>query len=200
MIDALSLHVTSLRFALDALTSELALLESWGRRLATELAHGHRLFIAGNGGSAAQAQHFAAELVGRYKLERDPYCAIALHTDTSTLTAIANDYGYREVFARQLRGLAREGDVFLGISTSGASPNVRAATHAAVDMGMYTWALTGDAPNPLALESHEYLSVPSSDTATIQEVHLVALHLVCETLDRLTRSHTRVPTSKVRNR
>jgi D-sedoheptulose 7-phosphate isomerase len=185
MIDALHLHITSLRFALDSLGSDLRLLESWIVALGQAFSAGRRLFIAGNGGSAAQAQHLAAELVGRYKLERDPYGAVALHTDTSNLTAIANDYGYEEVFARQLLALGREGDIFLGLSTSGASQNILTATRVARSSGMRAWALTGDAPNPLAVESDSFLAVPTTDTATIQEVHLIALHLVCEGLDRL---------------
>jgi D-sedoheptulose 7-phosphate isomerase len=195
MMDSLSLHVTSLRFALDALSSDLRKLEAWGSQLSKAFAGGYRLFIAGNGGSAAQAQHLAAELVGRYKVEREPYCAIALHTDTSTITAIANDYGYEHVFARQLQALARPGDFFLGISTSGRSLNIRKATQAALAVGMHTFALTGDVPNPLAGESHEFLAVPSTDTATVQEVHLVALHLMCEALDYLAQHQTLVLTT-----
>ncbi|WP_143860684.1 D-sedoheptulose-7-phosphate isomerase, partial [Nocardia cerradoensis] len=111
---------------------------------------GGRLFTCGNGGSAAEAQHLSAELTGRFRGERQPLSAIALHCDTSSTTAIVNDYGIDEMFARQLRAHGRPGDVLVVLSTSGSSPNVVAAAKAAHDIGMATWAMTGPPPNPLA--------------------------------------------------
>jgi D-sedoheptulose 7-phosphate isomerase len=138
----------------------------------------------GNGGSAAQAQHLTAELVGRYETERDPFSAICLHGDTSTLTAIANDYGAEEAFARQVRAHARPGDVLLCLSTSGSSANVVAAARAARECGAETWAFTGPAPNPLADECDEAVTLDCAPTSTVQELHQVALHMLCGAVDR----------------
>ncbi|GAB3442284.1 SIS domain-containing protein [Streptomonospora sediminis] len=155
----------------------------WGRILGEELVRGRRLFACGNGGSAAEAQHLTAELTGRFTTERMPLSAICLHADTSSLTAIANDYGYREVFARQLRAHARPGDVLVCLSTSGTSENVIAAAAAAREIGMRCWALAGAAPGMLQAACEESLLVPSPDTATVQEVHLSLIHLMCEEVD-----------------
>jgi D-sedoheptulose 7-phosphate isomerase len=140
--------------------------------------------VAGNGGSAAQAQHLTAELVGRYQDDRPPYSALALHADTSSTTAIANDYGVQEVFARQTRAHGRSGDILMLLSTSGASANLLAAAGAAHRTGMDVWALTGPAPNPLAAAADESLCVAARSAATVQELHLVAVHMVCEAFDR----------------
>ncbi|MFL5818841.1 MAG: SIS domain-containing protein [Conexibacter sp.] len=159
-------------------------MELWGERLADVLTAGGRLLAVGNGGSAAQAQHLTAELVGRYRTERQPLSAICLHGDTSSLTAIANDYGSDEAFARQVRGHGRPGDVLIALSTSGRSSNVVRAVEAANALGMATWALTGAEPNPLADLCDDALRVRSADAATTQELHLVALHVLCGAVDR----------------
>ena len=176
-------HLTALRMALRALDARLDAVEAWGDRLSGRLGAGARLLAAGNGGSAAHAQHLTAELVGRYADERRPLSAIALHADTSSLTAIVNDYGGREAFARQVRAHGRTGDVLLTISTSGRSENLIAAVEAGRDAGLSTWALTGPAPNPLAAVADEALSVEARSTATVQEVHQVVVHLLCAAVD-----------------
>ncbi len=177
-------HVAELRAALAALEHDVETLETWGTRLARDLRAGGRLLAAGNGGSAAQAEHLAAELVGRYLRERAPLSAIPLAADSASLTAIANDYGPDEAFARQVRAHGRPGDVLLAISTSGRSPNVLAAARAARACDMAVWALTGRRPNPLAALADEAVGADAAATATVQEVHMVALHLVCAAVDR----------------
>jgi glycosyltransferase involved in cell wall biosynthesis/phosphoheptose isomerase len=177
-------HLAALTASLQRLEGEVERLSDWGQRLAGRLLDGGRLLAAGNGGSAAQAQHLTAELVGRYETERAPLSAICLHGDSSSLTAIANDYGADEAFARQVRAHARPGDVLLCLSTSGRSENVLAAARAARRCGAVTWALTGPAPNPLADECDESIAFDCASTATIQELHQVALHLLCGAVDR----------------
>lgn len=172
-------HIAALVPALASLEDELGRLERWGRRLAELFAEGGRLLVAGNGGSAAEAQHLTAELVGRYESERAPFSAIALHADTSSLTAIANDFGSEDAFARQVRAHGRPGDVLLAISTSGESGNVLAAARAAREGGLLSWALTGPAPNRLAALSDDALAVDAERSATVQEAHLVAIHVLC---------------------
>lgn len=176
-------HLTALRGALDALEPHGDRIEGWGRHLATVLVGGGRLLTAGNGGSAAEAQHLTAELVGRFREERIPLSAIALHADTSALTAIGNDYGIEEVFARQVRGHGRPGDVLLLLSTSGRSANILAAARAAREQGLTCWALTGPVPNPLASLADDVLAVDAASTTTVQEVHLVIVHLLCAAID-----------------
>ncbi len=175
-------HLRELRTALDALRADLPTLERWGRELAAVLTAGGRLLVAGNGGSAAQAQHLTAELVGRYRDERRPLSAIALHADTSSVTAIVNDYGADEVFARQVLAHGRPGDELLVLSTSGRSANVLAAVDAAARVGLRVRALVGACPNPLAAAVEDVVSVDAT-TPTVQEVHQVAIHLVCEAVD-----------------
>lgn len=175
-------HLRQLQGALDGLRGDLGRLDHWGRELARVLAGGGRLLAAGNGGSAAQAQHLTAELVGRYLHDRRPLSAIALHADTSAVTAIVNDYGADELFARQVRAHGRSGDVLMALSTSGRSPNVLHAAEAAHELGMSVLALTGPAPNPLVAAADESVSV-DGPTPTVQEVHQVAIHLICEALD-----------------
>ena len=155
----------------------------WGRLLAAPLTAGHRLLVAGNGGSAAEAQHLTAELVGRYLADRPPLSAIALHAETSSLTAIGNDFGPDEAFARQVAAHGRPGDTLLLLSASGRSENVLAAADRARSLGIRVWALTGPAPNPLAAVADDAICVAAADTATIQEVHLVAIHTLCDALD-----------------
>jgi D-beta-D-heptose 7-phosphate kinase/D-beta-D-heptose 1-phosphate adenosyltransferase len=169
--------ITSLR------SLDLGHLEAWGRDLATLLSSGGRLLVAGNGGSAAQAQHLTAELVGRFSENRDPLPAMSLHADTSTVTAVANDFGFEEVYSRQVRAHGRPGDVLLVLSTSGRSPNLMHAVAAARMKGMRTWALTGPTPNPLARACDEFLAVETASAATVQECHLVGIHLLCGVLD-----------------
>jgi D-sedoheptulose 7-phosphate isomerase len=137
----------------------------------------------GNGGSAAQAQHLTSELVGRYRDDRPPLSALALHAESSSYTAICNDYGGAHGFARQVRAHGRPGDILVALSTSGRSPNVLAAVEAADDGGLVTWALTGPRPNPLASAAADAVCVDAEATATVQEVHQVAVHLLCAALD-----------------
>lgn len=176
-------RLQELTAALRDLEPELERIEAWGARLARVLSGGGRLLAAGNGGSAAQAQHLTAELVGRFLDERRPFSAIALHAETSSLTAIANDYGLDEMFARQVRAHGRAGDVLVALSTSGRSPNVAAAVEAARERGLRTWALTGRGPNPVAARAEEKLFVDAPSAATIQEVHLVVIHHLCAAVD-----------------
>lgn len=174
-------HVRALLDALPHLDTER--LDRWGTQLADVLVGGGRLLSAGNGGSAAQVQHLTAELVGRYRDDRPALSAIALHAETSALTAIANDYGYDHAFARQVQAHGRPGDVFLGMSTSGRSPNVLAAMEAAREGGLTVWAFTGPGPNPIADAADDCIVVDAPATATVQEVHQVALHLLCAAVD-----------------
>jgi D-sedoheptulose 7-phosphate isomerase len=159
------------------------LVRRWGGDLAGRLGAGGRLLVAGNGGSAAQAQHLTAELVGRYREDRPAFSALALHADTSTTTAIANDYGVREIFARQVTAHGRPGDVLMLLSTSGASANLLAAASRAHRIGMTVWALTGPSPNPLQSVADESACVNAPTAATVQELHLVAVHMLCEYFD-----------------
>jgi len=179
-------HIDALRRALDTL--DLERVEKWGVLLSSALVRGRRLLVAGNGGSAAHAQHLTAELVGRYRDERMPLSAIALHAETSSVTAIGNDYGFDEVFARQLRAHGRPGDILLAITTSGRSANLLRAAITAHEQRIEVWALTGQAPNPLADAADEVLAVNGAFTPTVQEVHQVAVHLLCEVVDRETRA------------
>jgi D-sedoheptulose 7-phosphate isomerase len=157
-----------------------------GALLAGCLKAGGKALACGNGGSAADAQHFAAELINRFEVERPPLAAVALTTDSSTLTSIANDYAYEQVFAKQVRAIARRGDVLLAISTSGNSANVMEAMRAARDMGVRVIALTGNGGGRMAgLVSQDdvHICVPHKTTARIQEVHLLVLHCLCDLID-----------------
>jgi D-sedoheptulose 7-phosphate isomerase len=140
---------------------------------------GRKLMIAGNGGSAADAQHIAAEFVSRLFFDHAPLPAIALTTDTSVLTAVGNDYGFEKIFERQILGLGVPGDVFLGISTSGKSPNVLRALDAARSKGIVTMGFTGRYPGAMAGVCDLLLCAPSDQTAIIQQIHIVAAHLIC---------------------
>ncbi|WP_086565634.1 D-sedoheptulose-7-phosphate isomerase [Streptomyces africanus] len=183
-LDAARLHCRSLEEALGRFrTHSLGQIADWGGRLADVLTGGGRLLAAGNGGSAAQAQHLTAELVGRYRKERRAYSALALHAETSSVTAIGNDYGFDHVYARQVTAHGRPGDVLLLLSTSGRSANLIAAAVTARQAGLRVWALTGRGPNPLAEAAHEALCVDAGSTANVQETHLVAVHLLCECFD-----------------
>ena len=155
------------------------------QRLATYFAAGHKLLIFGNGGSAADAQHIAAEFVNRFTVERKPLPALALSTDTSILTSIPNDYSFDEVFSKQIKALGRKDDMALGISTSGNSKNVILALETARDMGLYTVGLTGCGGGELARCCDLALIVDSRATPRIQETHITAGHILCELVDRI---------------
>jgi D-sedoheptulose 7-phosphate isomerase len=176
-------HLAALADALLPFREVAGKLDAWGGRLATILGRGGRLLVAGNGGSAAEAQHLTAELVGKLREDRTPLSALALHAETSSGTAIANDFGFTEVYARQVRAHGRPGDVLLLISSSGRSPNLLAAADAGTELGLHTWAFTGPVPNPLAQRCTDTLAVPSPDSQVVQELHLVAAHLLCEYVD-----------------
>jgi D-sedoheptulose 7-phosphate isomerase len=184
-MNPLDAHLAALAAAIAPFRQAADRLERWGTRLGGVLGRGGRLLVCGNGGSAAEAQHLAAELTGRLRDERAPLSAIALCADSSALTAIGNDYGFREVFARQVRGHGRPGDILIALSTSGRSPNVLAAVEAARAAGLHTWALTGPGPNPLAEACDEAVCCPSGDSQVVQELHLVAAHVLCEHVDRV---------------
>ncbi|MBD2896936.1 Phosphoheptose isomerase [Actinomadura sp. RB99] len=176
-------HVAALVTALEQLGPQVDKVERWGTELAGVLAGGARLLAAGNGGSAAHAQHLTAELVGRYRDDRVPLSAATLHADISTLTAVGNDYGYDEVFARQVRAHGRTGDVLVLLSTSGASRNLLRAADQGRWSGLRVWALTGPDPNPLAGVVDEAIAVDAPSAACTQEVHQVIVHLLCAAVD-----------------
>jgi D-sedoheptulose 7-phosphate isomerase len=177
-------HLRELSDALDRFHGCVDVADGWGVRLARVLTGGGRLLAAGNGGSAAQAQHLTAELVGRYRHDRPPFSAICLSAETSSLTAICNDYPASELFARQVEAHGRPGDVVMLMSTSGRSENLVAAARRGRAAGLHVWSMTGPLPNPLAEQSTEACAVDARYTATVQELHLVALHIVCAALDR----------------
>ncbi len=183
-IAAVEEHFDALGVALSRnLRPAAARIVSWAQQLAEVYERGGRLFACGNGGSAAEAQHLTAELTGRFHAERRPLSAIALHAETSSLTAIVNDYGSQEMFARQIRAHGRGGDILLALSTSGCSANVVAAAKAAQEIGLPTWAMTGPTPNPLAALCDEAITIEADTTATVQELHLVLVHSLCMALD-----------------
>lgn len=153
------------------------------------LRSGHKIIFCGNGGSAAQSQHLAAELVGRYKLDRPAMNALSLTVDTSNLTAIANDYGYDLVFARQLEGVGQSGDVLIGLSTSGNSPNVLRAFDKAREMGIHTVALVGRSGGKMAQAAELAISAPADTSAHIQEMHITIGHLVCDLIEKEFYAH-----------
>nr|WP_303626037.1 D-sedoheptulose 7-phosphate isomerase [Rhodopseudomonas palustris] len=144
---------------------------------------GRKILIAGNGGSAADAQHIAAEIIGRYKQDRPGWPAIALTTDTSALTAIANDYGFDRVFARQVEGLGQPGDLFIGITTSGRSPNILAALEMARQQGLVTIGMTGPSGASMGALCDYLLIAPAPETALVQQIHLMAAHAICDEIE-----------------
>jgi D-sedoheptulose 7-phosphate isomerase len=182
-VDLVSDHLRALVEGARRLEPAAATIRSWAEDLAQVFAAGGMVLSCGNGGSAAEAQHLTGELVGRFRAERAPLPAIALCADSATTTAIVNDYGSEEMFARQVRGYGRPGDVLVALSTSGSSPNVVAAAKAGLEIGLTVWALTGPAPNPLAAMADAAIAVDAPTTATVQELHLSIVHALCLALD-----------------
>ncbi len=176
-------HIDALEQSLHDFRATATRLADWGRALAGVFNRGGRLLVAGNGGSAAEASHLASELVGRMRDDRPAYSAIALAGDLATATAIGNDYGFAEVFARQVHAHGRAGDVLILLSTSGRSENLLAAAEAARSIDVTTFAITGPAPNPLAQQCDDALAVSGVDAQTVQELHLVCVHLLCEQVE-----------------
>ncbi|HET9302500.1 MAG TPA: SIS domain-containing protein [Propionibacteriaceae bacterium] len=181
--ELVSQHLDALAAAAREAVSAAPVVYEWGHRLAAVFAAGGKLLACGNGGSAAEAQHLTGELLGRFRHERRPLPAIALTADSSAVTAIVNDYGAEELFARQMHAYGRRGDVLVALSTSGTSPNVIAAAKAGLDLGVTVWALTGPAPNPLAALSDSAIAVDAPTVATVQEIHLSLVHALCIALD-----------------
>ncbi len=168
----------------QSLVSQSGTIASISAMMVKALKSGHKVIVFGNGGSAADSQHFAGELIGRFYHQRAALPVIALTTNTSNLTAIANDYDYSEVFARQLEALGQPGDVAIGLSTSGRSANVLKALKLAKTRSLMTIALTGQAGGPMQEISDICLAVPSTDTPRIQEAHIAAIHLICQIVER----------------
>lgn len=175
-------HLAAINALLGAKLDDI---ESSGRLIVQTLQSGNKILLCGNGGSAADAQHIAAELVGRYEKHRRAFPAVALNTDTSTLTAISNDYGYEGVFARQVEALAVAGDLLIAISTSGKSPNVINAADKAREVGCKVIALTGCSGEPLSGHCDLAVVVPAERTSRVQEAHITIGHLWCEMVDAL---------------
>ena len=185
--DPIEVHLKQSLAALERATQDAALLGA-ARKIAAvviaALRSGNKLLIIGNGGSAADAQHIAAEIVGRYKQDRPAWAAIALTTDTSALTAIANDYGFEQVFARQVEGLGQRGDVLLALSTSGRSPNILAALRTARQRGLVTIGFTGTRGEALGEFCDHLLVAPSADTPIVQQIHLAVAHGICDEIEQ----------------
>jgi D-sedoheptulose 7-phosphate isomerase len=185
--DPIAAHLKLSREALERTAQDAAIIDA-ARKIAdvivSALRAGNKLLISGNGGSAADAQHIAAEIVGRYKKDRPAYAAIALTTDTSALTAIGNDYGFEQVFARQVEGLGRAGDVLLALSTSGRSSNILAALKVARQRGLVTIGFTGAKGISLGALCDHLLVAPSDDTAVIQQIHLTLAHGICDVIEQ----------------
>jgi D-sedoheptulose 7-phosphate isomerase len=182
LTNSLQEHLATIQNLLDTSLPEI---ERSGQMICAALTSGRKVLLCGNGGSAADAQHIAAELVGCYEKQRRSWPAIALTTDTSALTAVSNDLGYEEVFARQLAGLAQAGDVLIAISTSGKSKNVLRAAESARELSCNTIALTGATADPLGSLCDVVVSVPSSRTSRVQEAHITIGHLWCEMVDQI---------------
>src|SRR3989442_4376622 len=175
--------LASRRMALDTALGQLAAramtLTEVATRLVETLGRGHKVLVAGNGGSAAEAQHFAAELVGRFKRERTPYAVLSLTTDTAILTAVSNDYGYHDVFARQVEAFGQPGDLLIAYSTSGESENLVRAAAAGHQCKMKVVAITGDRHSQLESAADVTIRVPIVDTAVAQELHMLVTHILC---------------------
>ena len=169
---------------IDLLRDQQSLLQGIGEEMTRSILAGKKVLWCGNGGSAADSQHLAAELMGRFRRERCAFPSIALTTDTSILTAVGNDYGYERVFQRQVEALCTKGDVLVGISTSGSSKNVWAALQTARQIGAFTVAFTGQGGGEIAAIADVALRIPSKDTARIQEAHILCGHMVCDWVER----------------
>jgi D-sedoheptulose 7-phosphate isomerase len=180
--DPIAAHLKLERANSDA--TMLAVARKIATTIIAALRSGNKLLVIGNGGSAGDAQHIAAEIVGRYKKDRPGYAAIALTTDTSALTAIANDYGFEQVFARQVEGLGVRGDVLLALSTSGRSANVLAALRKARERGLVTIGFTGSTGGDMATECDHLLIAPSDDTPVVQQIHLAVGHGICDEIEQ----------------
>jgi D-sedoheptulose 7-phosphate isomerase len=185
--DPIGAHLKLSLAALERATQDATLLAD-ARKIAAvivaALRSGNKVLLVGNGGSAADAQHIAAELVGRYKQERAAWAAIALTTDTSALTAIANDYGVERMFARQVEGLGARGDVLLALSTSGRSPNILAALRTARARGLVTIGFTGTRGAAMGADCDHLLVAPSDDTPIVQQIHLTIAHGICDEVEQ----------------
>jgi len=185
--DPIATHLATSLAALQRAAQDSALLDVAHRIAAAMIAalrSGQKILIIGNGGSAADAQHIAAEIIGRYKQDRPAYAAIALTTDTSVLTSIANDYGFEQIFARQVEGLGRRGDVLLALSTSGKSPNILSALRLARERGLVTVGFTGSKGENLRALCDHLLIAPSDDTPVIQQIHLAVAHGICDRIEQ----------------
>ncbi len=182
LTDSLQEHLETVQ---ALLRSNIKDIEQSGQMICDALVAGKKILLCGNGGSAADAQHIAAELVGCYEKQRRSWPAIALTTDTSALTAVSNDLGYEQVFARQLAGLAQPGDVLIAISTSGRSKNVLQAVESARELGCQTIALTGASSDPLGSLCDFTVAVPANRTSRVQEAHITIGHLWCEMVDQI---------------
>jgi D-sedoheptulose 7-phosphate isomerase len=185
--DRIAAHFQRSLTAMTAAADDRALLSAThaiAGAITDALRNGRKLLIAGNGGSAADAQHIAAEIIGRYKFDRPAWPAIALTTDTSALTAIANDYGFDRIFARQVEGLGQRGDVFIGITTSGSSPNILAALQAARALGLVTVGMTGARGAAMASLCDYLLVAPIDETALVQQIHIMAAHAICDEIEQ----------------
>jgi len=185
--DPIGAHLKLSLAALERANNNPALLataRAIAAAMVAALRAGNKLLIIGNGGSAADAQHIAAEIVGRYKQDRPAWAAIALTTDTSALTAIANDYGFEQVFARQVEGLGQRGDVLLALSTSGRSPNILAALRTARERGLVTIGFTGSKGEALGALCDHLLVSPSDDTPVVQQIHLAVAHGICDEIEQ----------------
>jgi D-sedoheptulose 7-phosphate isomerase len=183
----IAVHFQQSLASLERAANDAALLTVTGniaRAIIDALRSGNKVLLAGNGGSAADAQHIAAEIVGRYKKERPGYAAIALTTDTSALTAIANDYGFDQIFARQVEGLGRRGDVLLAYSTSGRSPNILAALRRARECGLVTVGFTGAKGESMGAACDLLFMSPSDDTPVVQQIHMTAGHAICDQVEQ----------------
>jgi D-sedoheptulose 7-phosphate isomerase len=167
----------------ERLEDQLELFEQIADRMIRAIRGGNKILWCGNGGSAADSQHLAAEIVGRFRRERRGWASIALTTDTSILTAVGNDYGYDAIFARQVEALCQAGDVVVGLTTSGNSPNVCNAIQCARALGAFTVGMTGDGGGKLAPLADACLCVPSRDTARIQECHILLGHALCDRVE-----------------
>ena len=192
IVNALANRRVILEEALTQFMTRATPLAEVATRLIETLRTGHKALVAGNGGSAAEAQHFAAELVGRFKREREPYAVLSLTTDTSILTAIANDYSYADVFARQVSAFGQRGDMFIAFSTSGSSENLIRAAMAAHERLMAVVAITGDCASRLESIADITVRVPHADTAIVQELHMAVTHILCDIVESELATQKRV--------